>query len=94
MSYGFNDPFRNYDQWLQRGNPWDQPEREPDRLICSECGDEFFVGTKAFEGHDEGEAHCVDEGEVVGRLEWGYGPEEDDGPDPDAAYDRMREEGW
>jgi len=83
------DPFARYDMWLQQGNPWDQPEREPDRLICSECGDEYFD----FKNHKEGEAHCVDEddGTVYGSLQWGYGPDEDDGPDPDEAYDRMRE---
>jgi len=87
-----NDPFARYDMWLQQGNPWEQPESEPDRLMCSECGDEYFVGTRAFEGHTEGEPHCVDEGVVYGRLTWAY-PTYDDGPDPDEAYDRMREEG-
>jgi hypothetical protein len=87
MSY---DAFRNYDQWLQRGNPYDVPEVEPDRLVCSECGDEFFFGTPAFKGHTDNEPHCVDEGVVYGRLQWAY-PDYDDGPDPDEAYDRMRE---
>lgn len=28
------DPFRNYDNWLQKGNPADEPDDE----ICEECG--------------------------------------------------------
>jgi hypothetical protein len=90
MSY---DAFRNYDQWKTASPYDDQPESEPDRLVCSECGDEFYFGTPAFEGHKENEPHCVDadDGTVYGRLEWAYPDYEDDGPDPDEAYDRMRE---
>lgn len=29
------DPFKNYDQWLQSGNPADDPDPE----VCEKCGE-------------------------------------------------------
>jgi len=83
-----NDPFANgrYDIW--KTTP---PEPEFRPLVCSRCGKRF----DDIDNHDEGEAHCYSRNQptlAVGFLEWDddYDPA-DDGPDPDEAYDRMRE---
>lgn len=35
-----SDPFRNYDRWLNSGNPADEPEI-PEEGYCPHCGEEM-----------------------------------------------------
>jgi hypothetical protein len=85
-------PYASYDRWLTT-----PPEPDYRPLRCSHCHERV----EDIENYSEGEGHCPDpdDGSVYyGRLEWDWTwSPEDDGPDPDDAYDRMRDrelEGW